>query len=42
MCSDASNINGHIVAAEASLSQFLWGERIQNTDFLSLLQSAEL
>lgn len=26
VCKDASNINGHVVAGEASLSQFLLGE----------------
>ncbi len=37
VCSDASNINGHTVASEASLSQFLLGEEYRR-EFLSLLQ----
>lgn len=33
VCSDASNINGHMVAGEASLSQFLLGEEYRIESF---------
>lgn len=33
VCTDASNINGHMVAGEASLSQFLLGEECRRESF---------
>lgn len=34
MCTDASNINGRMVAGEASLSQFLFGGGAHRREFL--------
>lgn len=33
VCTDTSNINGHVVAGEASLSQFLLGEEYRRESF---------
>lgn len=41
MCTDASNINGHMVAGEASLSQFLLGEEHRRESFF-IATSSEL